>query len=78
LERLIASESSQMSYRYTLRTPDGDDVGEIELHQPATPGEEVRVTGLRRMLIQAVVPTERIEDSLGGASIGFQVVEPVE
>jgi hypothetical protein len=67
-------------YRYRLRTPDGDNVGEIELGQPASAGEEIRVSGNRRMRIRAVVPTERIQEFVDGPHHdgGSLVVEPVE
>ena len=67
-------------YRYRLRTPDGDNVGEIEVGQPANVGEEIRVSGNRRMRIRAVVPTERIQEFSDGPHHdgGSLVVEPVE
>jgi hypothetical protein len=63
-----------MPYRYTLRTPDGDDPGEIVLDRPATTGKEIRVGGDVRMLIRTVVPTPPSEEFL----VGFVVVEPVD
>ncbi len=67
-----------MPFTYKLRTPDGDDVGQIELNQPATAGEEIRLTGHRRMLIRTVVPTPPIEELVDSPCVGFVVVEPVE
>ena len=66
-----------MPFTYTLRTPDLDDVGRIELNQPATTGEEIQSSG-QRMLIRAVVPTPPREELLGSPPVGYVVVEPVE
>ena len=78
MHRLGPSESDQMPFRYTLRTPDRDDVGQIELDQPASTGAEIRVGGHSRMLIQAVVPTPPLEGSLESPCVGYVVVQPVE
>ena len=51
-----------MPYRYTLRTPDGDDPGAIVLDRPATTGEEIQVSGHLRMLVRTVVPTPPSEE----------------
>jgi hypothetical protein len=66
-----------MPFTYTLRTPDLDNVGQIELNQPATTGEEIWASG-RRMLIQAVVPSPPVEEFLDSPCVGYVVVEPVE
>jgi hypothetical protein len=66
-----------MPFAYTLRTPDLDDVGQIELNRPATTGEEIRAIG-QRMLIRAVVPTPPIEEFLDSPRVGYVVVGPVE
>ena len=73
MQRLDPSESNPMPFTYTLRTPDLDDVGQIELNHPATTGEEIRASG-HRLLIQAVVPTPPIDTP----RVGYVVVEPVE
>ena len=66
-----------MPFTYTLRTPDLDHVGRIELNQPASTGEEIWASG-QRMLIQAVVPTPPIEEFLDSPPVGYVVVAPVE
>ena len=35
-----------MTYIYTLRTPDGDDVGEVDLREPVSAGAEIRGAGI--------------------------------
>ena len=67
-----------MTYIYTLRTPDGDDVGEVDLPEPVSAGEEIRGTGNRRMRVQAVVPTGRIGEFVDGLLCGILVVEPLD
>ena len=78
MDQFGPSESNAMPYRYTLRTPDGDDPGAIVLDQPATTGEEIQVSGHLRMLIRTVVPTPPSEEFLDSPCVGFVVVEPVE
>ena len=67
-----------MSFRYALRLSDGSDAGEVELAQPASVGEEIRVAGNQRMLIRAAVPVERVEEFVDRPLYGFLEVEPVE
>ena len=64
--------------RYTLRRWDGSDVGEVELEQPACAGDEVRTSKGERMLVKAVVPTERTGEFVYRPRAGFLVVEPLE
>ena len=63
-----------MPFTYSLRTPDLDDVGQIELERPATTGDEIRAGG-QRMLIRTVVPTPPVE-LLDSPPVGYVVVEP--
>ena len=64
-----------MAFRYVLRLSDGSDAGEVELAQPANAGEEIRVSGNRRMLIRAAVPVERVEEFVDRPLYGFLEVE---
>ena len=61
-----------------LRLEDGSDAGEVELDQPATEGEEIRVTGNVRARIRAVVPVEIVEEFVDRSLVGFLEVEWVE
>ena len=67
-----------MSFRYTLRTPDGVDACEVVLGQRANTGEEIRISGNRRMRVRAVVPTELLEEFIEARALyGFLEVEPI-
>ncbi len=66
-------------FRYTLRTPDGGDAGEVVLGQSPNPGEEIRIAGNRLMLVRAVVSSERIEEFVDWKVVyGALEVEPVD
>jgi hypothetical protein len=68
-----------MAFLYTLLTPTGGVVGEIELDQPANAGEEIRVRDNRQMRILGVVPIERIEELVDRRpSYGIILVAPIE
>ncbi len=68
-----------MAFFYTLLTPTGGVVGEIELDRPASAGEEIRVPDNRRMRVVGVVPVELIEELVDHRpSFGIILVAPVE
>ena len=67
-----------MSFRYTLRLDDGGDAGEVELNQTANAGEEIRISGNRRMLVRVVVPTERLAEFVDRPIYGILEVEPID
>jgi hypothetical protein len=67
-----------MTYIYTLRTPDGDDFGEVDLAESVSAGEEFRGSGNRRMRVQAVFATGRVGEFVDGLLCGVLVVEPVD
>jgi hypothetical protein len=68
-----------VAFLYTLLTPTGGVVGEIELDRPASAGEEIRVRDDRRMRVVGVVPIERIEELVDRRpSFGIILVAPVE
>ena len=66
-----------MPFTYTLRTPDFDDVGEIELDQPAVVGDEIQST---RSAACSSKPSfrQRIEEFVDSPRVGFLVVEPID
>ena len=67
-----------MAFLYTLRTPAGDQAGEVRLAQPARPGEEIQVPGNGRMLILSVFSVEQLEEILGRRpTYGIIWVEPI-
>ena len=67
-----------MAFLYTLLTPTGGIVGEIELAQPASAGEEIRVPDNQRMRVLGVVPVETIEELVEiRPSYGIILVAPV-
>ena len=61
-----------------LRLEDGSDAGEVELAQPASAGEEIRVTGNVRARGRAVVPLEIVEEFVDRPVYGFLEVEWLE
>jgi hypothetical protein len=65
-----------MTYVYTLRTPDGDDFGEVELAEPASPGDEIRGSGSHRMRVQAVFATGLVGEFVDGLICGILVIDP--
>lgn len=67
-----------MSFRYMLRLEDGSDAGEVELEQPANPGEEIWVTGNLLARVRAVVPVEVVEEFVDRPVYGFLEVEWLE
>jgi hypothetical protein len=67
-----------MTYIYTLRTPDGDDVGEVDLREPVSAGAEIRGAGNRRMRVQAVFATGLVGEFVDGLLCGILVVEPLD
>ena len=67
-----------MTYIYTVRTPGGDDVGEVDLAEPVSVGDEIRGSGNRRMRVEAVVPTGRIGEFVDGPICGILVVDSLD
>lgn len=67
-----------MSHTYTLRTPDGDDVGQVDLAELAMVGDEIRGSRNRRMRVQAVVLRERLSEFLDKPRNGLLIVVPIE
>lgn len=50
-------------FRYTLHSPDGDDLGEATYAVMIKPGEEIHVDGGQRLRVVAVVPFDEEDES---------------
>jgi hypothetical protein len=66
-----------MPFRYTLRLADGSDAGEVVLGQSPNPGDVIRISGNRLMLVRAVIPLERVEEFVDQPIYGALEVEPI-
>jgi hypothetical protein len=67
-----------MSHIYALRTPDGDDVGQVDLAEIVAVGDEIRGSRNRPMRVQAVVLRKRISEFLDKPRYGLLIVEPID
>jgi hypothetical protein len=65
-----------MGFRYTLATRDGDIFGEGEWGFTPQAGDELILSGGRRVRVTAVVPAERIEEFTSRPLYGLLEVEP--
>ncbi|MFL5911442.1 MAG: hypothetical protein ACJ768_12810 [Gaiellaceae bacterium] len=65
-----------MGFRYQLRDPDGNDLGEAEYAFEPGPGDVVQVGGPTRMVVTAVVPIELVQEHVRRPLYGFLQVRP--
>ena len=66
-----------MGYKFALCRPDGELFGEAEYsHQPDV-GDELIISGNRRVRVLAYVPVERISEFVDEPIYGVLEVEPV-
>jgi len=66
-----------MGLLFTLRLPDGDDAGEVELTEQRQAGDTIRL-GNRVAVIRAVVPHARISEFVDRTLYDALVVEQLE
>jgi hypothetical protein len=67
-----------MGFRYQLRNPAGDDLGEAEYaFQPAV-ADEIYLAGNQRALVLAVVPIERMQEHVDRPLYGLLEIEPID
>jgi hypothetical protein len=59
-----------MSHIYALRTPDGDDVGQVDLAEIVAVGDEIRGSRNRPMRVPAVVLRKRISEFFDNRATG--------
>ena len=67
-----------MGFLYTLRLSDGSDAGEVEYPDGGVQaGDEIRVSGNRKMRVLSVIPTEVAGEFVDGATYAVLEVEPL-
>ena len=67
--------SGMPGYRYTLRDQNGDDAGEVEIAYTPKAGEELILSGNRRVTVTAVIPVELAAEFVDDASFGVLEIE---
>lgn len=67
-----------MGFRYQLRSPSGDDLGEGEYTFDPAVGDEIYFNGPRRARVTAVVPVALVEEHISRPLYGILEIEPLD
>lgn len=64
-----------MGFRYQLRDPTGEDLGEAEYAYEPPVGDTIRLEGNRRARVTAIVPVERVQEHVDRPLYGLLEIE---
>ncbi len=66
-----------MGFRYQLRDPMGDDLGDAEYGYQPVVGDTIHIAGNQRMRVRAVMPGERLAEFVDRPIYGLLEIEPI-